>query len=57
MTAADFGRLTAAVQGGFIAGTLLFAVSGVADRFRVSRIFAVSALAGALANTAFAMTT
>jgi MFS family permease len=42
------------VQGGFIAGTLLFAVSGVADRFRASRIFAVSALAGALANASFA---
>ncbi|HVH86561.1 MAG TPA: MFS transporter, partial [Terriglobales bacterium] len=54
MSAADLGQLTAAVQGGFIAGTLLFAVSGVADRFRASRIFAVSALAGALANAAFA---
>jgi MFS family permease len=51
---ADLGRLTAAVQGGFIAGTLCFALSGIADRFRASRIFAVSALAGALANAAFA---
>src|SRR5260370_3263098 len=54
MGAADLGRLTAAVQGGFIAGTLCFALSGIADRFSASRIFAASALAGALANAAFA---
>src|SRR5260370_13954974 len=52
--AADLGRLTAAVQGGFIAGTLCFALSGIADRFRASRIFAASALAGAFANAVFA---
>ena len=54
LSAADLGRLTAAVQGGFIAGTLLFAFSGIADRFRASRIFMASSLAGALANAAFA---
>lgn len=54
LSATDLGRLTAAVQGGFIGGTLLFAFSGIADRFRASRIFTVSSLAGALANAAFA---
>lgn len=52
--AAELGLLTAAVQGGFIAGTLCFALSGIADRYRASRIFAASALAGAFANAAFA---
>ncbi|MGM0691514.1 MAG: MFS transporter, partial [Pseudomonadota bacterium] len=32
LTPADLGILTAAVQSGFILGTLLFAVSGLADR-------------------------
>lgn len=54
LSAADLGWLTAAVQGGFIIGTLFVALSGIADRFRASRIFAVSAVAGALANAAFA---
>lgn len=52
--AADIGRLTNAVQLGFIAGTLFFSVSGLADRFAASRIFAVCAVAGALANAGFA---
>ncbi|RTL50417.1 MAG: MFS transporter [Rhodocyclaceae bacterium] len=51
----QIGTLTNAVQGGFILGTLGFAVSGLADRFAASRIFAVSALVGALANAAFAL--
>jgi len=50
----DIGTLTSAVQIGFIAGTLLFAITGLADRFRASRIFLASALAGATANLAFA---
>ncbi|MCB1961390.1 MAG: MFS transporter [Rhodocyclaceae bacterium] len=53
--AADIGRLTNAVQLGFIVGTLGFALSGLADRFAASRIFAVCALFGALANAAFAL--
>ncbi|MDR2837329.1 MAG: MFS transporter [Azonexus sp.] len=53
--AADLGALTNAVQLGFILGTLGFAVSGLADRFAASRIFAVCAIAGALANAAFAL--
>ncbi len=48
------GTLTIAVQLGFIAGTLAFALSGLADRFAASRVFAVSAVAGAAANAAFA---
>jgi MFS family permease len=54
LNAADIGRLTNAVQIGFIAGTLVFAFSGVADRFAASRIFAVCASVGALFNAAFA---
>jgi MFS family permease len=54
LSAAGLGWLTGAVQGGFIAGTLFFALTGIADRFRASRIFFYSALAGALANLLFA---
>lgn len=50
----DLGLLTNAVQLGFITGTLVFALSGLADRFHASRVFAVCALAGAAANAAFA---
>lgn len=53
-TAADIGRLTNATQLGFILGTLTFALSGIADRFAASRIFALCAIAGSLANAAFA---
>lgn len=49
---ADLGYLTGAVQLGFISGTLLIAVTGWADRWSASRIFAVSAWAGALSNAA-----
>jgi MFS family permease len=52
---ADIGRLTNAVQLGFILGTLGAAISGLADRYAASRIFAVAALAGALANAGFAL--
>jgi MFS family permease len=53
-TPADIGRLTNATQLGFILGTLTFAVSGLADRFSASRIFALCAILGGLANAAFA---
>jgi MFS family permease len=52
--APDVGALTIAVQLGFIAGTMTFALSGLADRFPASRVFAVCAVAGALVNAAFA---
>ncbi len=49
------GRLTNAVQAGFIAGTLLLALSGLADRYAASRIFTVCACAGAAFNGLFAI--
>ena len=52
---ADLGRLTNAVQLGFILGTLGFSLTGLADRFAASRIFAVCAVLGAAANAAFAL--
>jgi predicted MFS family arabinose efflux permease len=55
ITPADIGTLTNAVQLGFILGTLSFAVSGLADRYPASRIFAVCAILGALFNGAFAL--
>ena len=55
LQAADIGRLTIAVQLGFILGTLGFALSGLADRFAASRIFAVCAVLGAAANAGFAL--
>jgi MFS family permease len=51
---AALGQLTSAVQAGFIVGTLFFSLSGIADRFRASRIFAASAIFGAVANAGFA---
>ena len=52
---AGFGWLIAATQLGFIAGTLVFAVTAAADRFSASRIFAVSCLTGAAANAALVL--
>lgn len=46
------GTLTSAVQLGFVAGTLVFALLMVADRFSPSRVFMGCALLGALANAA-----
>lgn len=53
LSEADLGRLTLTVQGGFIIGTLFIATTGLADRFRASRIFAISCLLGALVNAGF----
>jgi len=44
------GHLTSAVQLGFIAGTLVFAVLTIADRFSPSRVFFISAMVGAFFN-------
>jgi MFS family permease len=55
LNAGDLGALTSAVQLGFITGTLVFALSGLADRFSASRIFAVCAVAGAATNAGFAL--
>ena len=46
------GWLTASVQLGFILGTLLYAGTGIADRFAAHKVFLVSALAAATANAA-----
>ena len=45
-------HLTSAVQFGFISGTLVFAILAIADRFSPSKVFLLSALAGALFNLA-----
>jgi len=42
--------LTSAVQAGFITGTLVFALSGIADRFLPGRVFFVCAIAAAIIN-------
>ncbi|WP_115461296.1 MFS transporter [Winogradskyella aurantiaca] len=44
------GHLTAAVQLGFITGTLVFALLTIADRFSPSKVFLISAILGALCN-------
>lgn len=44
------GLLTGAVQLGFVAGTMISAFSGLADRLDPRRLFAVASLAGGLAN-------
>jgi len=53
--ASDIGTLTSAVQLGFIAGTLLFALLAIADRFSARRVFLLCALAGALCTVASAL--
>ena len=50
----DVGILTSAVQLGFILGTLVFSLSGLADRFPASRIFACCSVLGAIFNASFA---
>lgn len=46
------GVVTTAVQVGFIAGTLVFALGGIADRFHPGNVFLASAATGAAANAA-----
>ena len=50
---AQFAWLIAATQSGFIAGTLLLAYSGWADRYSTSRIFAMACVSGAIFNGVF----
>ncbi|WP_241984183.1 MFS transporter [Aliidiomarina sedimenti] len=54
LTPTGIGWLTSAVQAGFVLGTLVVALSGIADRWRASTIFVASAIAGALFNVLFA---
>jgi MFS family permease len=56
ITPVDLGHLASAVQFGFISGTLLISLSGLADRFAASHIFTICAVIGALANGAVAFT-
>ena len=46
------GLLTSAVQLGFVAGTLVFALLMLADRFAPSRVFLICSLLGAALNAA-----
>jgi MFS family permease len=55
LSTGDIGLLTNAVQLGFIAGTFVFAFTGLADRFPASRIVAACAVFGAVSNAAFAL--
>lgn len=55
VTPADIGWLTSAVQAGFITGTLIVSLGGIADKFRASRIFIASSLAGCVFNACFAL--
>lgn len=50
LDASSLGHLTAAVQLGFIFGTLVFAVFTIADRFSPSKVFFGCALLGAIFN-------
>ncbi len=51
-TAAAVGSLTSALQGGFIAGTLVFALLALADRFPARRVFLLCALSAAACTLA-----
>ena len=53
-TASDIGWLTSAVQVGFILGTLLLSLTGMADRFRAATLFVAASFAGAAFNLCFA---
>jgi predicted MFS family arabinose efflux permease len=55
LSAAGRGALLAAVQLGFVAGTLGLALTGLADAFRAHHVFAAGAAAGSLANAGFAL--
>lgn len=55
LTAVELGYLTSSVQLGFVTGTLVFSVSGLADRFASSRLFLCSALIGGASNAGFAL--
>lgn len=55
LSSADLGFLTNSVQLGFIVGTLFFSLSGWADKFSASRIFAICSVLGAIFNACFAI--
>lgn len=55
LSPASASWLLIAVQLGFIAGTLTLAATGLADRYRASRVFFAASLLGAFANLGFAL--
>jgi len=55
LPAAAVGTLTSAVQAGFIAGTLVFALLAIADRHSPRQVFFFCSLAGAACNAAGAL--
>lgn len=54
LAAASTGTILAAVQVGFVSGTLVFAVLSISDRFRANSVFLCCAILGALSNLAIA---
>ncbi len=54
LTPGQSANLTTAVQLGFITGTLIYAITSLADRFNARWVFFISAALGALANLGFA---
>ncbi|MEO6268791.1 MAG: MFS transporter [Lautropia sp.] len=52
LTASVAGAVTSAVQGGFLAGTLLYSLLMIADRFSPRKVYLVSSLLAAVVNAA-----
>ena len=52
LSSSAVGHITAAIQFGFITGTLIFALLTIADRFSPSKVFLTCALLGGLINLA-----
>lgn len=52
VTPGQASLFTSAVQGGFVAGTVISAISGLSDRIDARRLFAACTLLGAAANLA-----
>ena len=50
LKASDISSITSAVQAGFIIGTLIFAITAVADRFSPSKVFFACSIVGAVFN-------
>ena len=50
LSTSDLGLLTNSVQFGFIVGTLVFSVTGFADKFKPSRIVMLCCFLGATSN-------
>jgi len=52
----SIAQITSSVILGFILGTLLFALTSLADRFHASKVFFVSAILGAILNSSVLLT-